>query len=146
MPTGCASQLPPAAGTMRSDAAKLRQMLLNLLGNAAKFTQGGTVTLSVTREAAGERVAFTVADTGIGMTAEQVGHLFERFSQADASTTRRFGGTGLGLALTRAFATMLGGEITVTSTPGAGSAFTLALPANLAGVTASTEPAAPAAA
>ena len=72
---------------------------------------------------------FAVADTGIGMTCEQVGRLFKRFSQADASTTRRFGGTGLGLALTRAFATMLGGGIDVSSTPGRGSVFTLRLPA-----------------
>ncbi len=121
-------QLPMAAGTMRSDATKLRQMLLNLLGNAGKFTEGGTITLSVTRE--GEDIVFGVADTGIGMTPEQVGRLFERFSQADASTTRRFGGTGLGLALTRAFATMLGGGIEVSSTPGAGSVFTLRLPAH----------------
>jgi len=71
---------------------------------------------------------FTVADTGIGMTEEQIARLFERFSQADASTTRRFGGTGLGLALTRAFTAMLGGAITVRSTPGQGSVFSLRLP------------------
>ncbi|MGI4794334.1 MAG: MHYT domain-containing protein [Janthinobacterium lividum] len=126
--------LPPALGCMRSDPTKLRQMLLNLLGNAAKFTKGGSITLSVAREGGAECedeawLVFEVADTGIGMTADQTGRLFERFTQADSSTTRRFGGTGLGLALTRAYATMLGGEIGVRSTPGEGSVFTLRLPA-----------------
>ncbi len=126
-------KLSPEAGTMRSDATKLRQMLLNLLGNAAKFTEGGTITLSVAREgAAGPVVTFSVADTGIGMTQEQVDRLFERFSQADDSTTRRFGGTGLGLALTRAYASMLGGEVSVSSKIGAGSVFTVRLPAQWA--------------
>jgi len=114
-------------GRMRTDATKLRQMLMNLLSNAAKFTEGGTVGLSVSREEEG--VVFAVSDTGIGMTEAQVARLFERFTQADASTTRRFGGTGLGLALTRAFATMLGGEVAVRSQVGVGSTFTLRLPA-----------------
>ncbi len=119
----------PDLGAMHSDPVKLRQCLFNLLGNAAKFTEAGTITLTARRE--GDMVAFAVADTGIGMTPEQLDRLFRRFSQADASTTRRFGGTGLGLAITRAFATMLGGEIGVESAAGQGSTFTLRLPADI---------------
>ncbi|MBE7247462.1 MAG: PAS domain S-box protein [Actinomycetospora chiangmaiensis] len=137
-----ALDLGPGLGTMRSDLTKLRQMLLNLLSNAAKFTEGGTVTLSVRREGAaegpGERLVFAVSDTGIGMTAEQQGRLFQRFTQADNSTTRRFGGTGLGLSLTRAFADMLGGTVGVRSSVGAGSTFTLILPAHHASTAADT--------
>lgn len=114
-------------GTMHSDVTKIRQILLNLLSNAAKFTERGIVTLSVGRTA--DQVRFKVRDTGIGMTEEQLSKLFQRFQQADASTTRRFGGTGLGLALTKTFATMLGGEVTVESAPGVGSTFTVTLPA-----------------
>ena len=121
-------------GSMRSDVTKVRQTLLNLLSNAAKFTQAGTIILSATRiVSAGpdQWVAFRVADTGIGMTEEQLGRLFLRFSQADASTTRTFGGTGLGLSLCKAFSTMLGGDIAVESAPGLGSTFTLMLPVEL---------------
>ncbi|MFC0408725.1 response regulator [Roseomonas elaeocarpi] len=123
--------LAPELGTMRSDVTKIRQILLNLLSNAAKFTEDGAVTLSVARsgEGAGAEIVFSVADQGIGMTAEQLGRLFQRFTQADASTTRRFGGTGLGLSITKAFTTMLGGTIAVESTPGEGSRFTVRLPA-----------------
>ncbi len=113
-------------GVMRSDVVKLRQCLFNLLSNAAKFTEGGCVTLTVRR--AGGRLMFRVADTGIGMTLEQQSRLFQRFIQADVSTTRRFGGTGLGLALTKAFAEMLGGDVAVDSVEGVGSTFTLTLP------------------
>ncbi len=116
-------------GTMRSDVTRLRQVLLNLLSNAAKFTEAGLVTLSVTRE--GDWVSFAVGDSGIGMTAEQLAKLFQRFQQADVSTTRQFGGTGLGLALTRAFVTLLGGTVTVTSAVGQGSTFTVRLPASM---------------
>nr|WP_247887227.1 PAS domain S-box protein [Azospirillum sp. SYSU D00513] len=116
-------------GTMHTDVVKVRQCLFNLLSNAAKFTERGTVTLSAERE--GEEVLFRVADTGIGMTAAQVDRLFERFMQADSSTTRRFGGTGLGLAITKAFAEMLGGGISVDTAPGKGTTFTLRLPAEL---------------
>ncbi|WP_152047448.1 response regulator [Aureimonas psammosilenae] len=115
------------AGEMNTDITKLRQILLNLLSNAAKFTQDGTITLRVER--AGEVMRFRVSDTGIGMTPEQIERLFQRFSQADASTTRRFGGTGLGLALTKAFSAMLGGEVSVESEQHKGSAFTFSLPA-----------------
>ncbi|MGI4945821.1 MAG: response regulator [Janthinobacterium lividum] len=122
--------LEPALGTIRSDVTKVRQTLFNLLSNAAKFTEGGTITLAATRED-GSGVAslvLRVSDSGIGMTPEQLAKLFQRFSQADASTTRRIGGTGLGLSITKAFMTMLGGEIDVQSTAGAGSTFTVRLP------------------
>ncbi len=118
-------------GVAHTDLVKLRQILLNLLSNAAKFTEAGTVTLSARREPgpAGDQLVFVVHDTGIGMSPEQLERLFQRFSQADASTTRRFGGTGLGLSLTKAFSEMLGGSVAVESTEGQGSAFTLTLPA-----------------
>ena len=113
-------------GTMHSDVVKIRQVLINLLSNAAKFTENGTIDLAVRR--ADERMIFTVRDTGLGMTDEQVSKLFERFTQADISTTRRFGGTGLGLAITKAFADMLGGQITITSKPDHGSTFEITFP------------------
>ena len=122
--------MPATPITMQTDATKLRQMLLNLLGNAAKFTEGGTITLAAYRDATDTSVVvFDVTDTGIGMTDEQKSRLFERFTQADASTTRRFGGTGLGLALTKAYVSLVGGTIGVRSTEGVGSTFTLRLPA-----------------
>lgn len=119
-------------GTARTDVTKLRQCLINLLSNAAKFTQSGQVTLvAERREHSGvDMLSFQVKDTGIGMSAEQQARLFERFSQADASTTRRFGGTGLGLSITRAFAHMLGGDISVSSEDGKGTTFTVLLPAD----------------
>ncbi len=116
----------PDVGMMRGDLTKVRQSLLNLLSNAAKFTENGTILLQVRREN-GDYV-FDVIDTGIGMTPEQTAGLFEAFSQADASTTRKYGGTGLGLAITRRFCRMMGGDATVQSTPGAGSTFTMRLP------------------
>ena len=121
----------PDAGAMHTDVVKLRQCLFNLLSNASKFTENGRVTLQVRRE--GEMDAtvlvFRVVDTGIGMTEEQLGRLFQRFAQADETTTRKFGGTGLGLAITKAFSRLLGGDITVESTYGEGTTFTLRLPA-----------------
>ena len=125
-------------GTMRTDVVKLRQCLFNLISNAAKFTEAGRITLGVRRS--GDGLEFRVADTGIGMTAEQLGRLFQRFAQADESTTRKFGGTGLGLALTRAFARLLGGDVSVESTPGAGTTFTLRLPAAMPSAGADAEP------
>ena len=124
----------PGVGAIDQDLTKVRQILLNLLGNATKFTEGGTITLGVSRETGpyGDRIVFRVGDTGIGMSAEQLARLFQRFQQADSSTTRRFGGTGLGLSLTKAFADMLGGTVAVESTPGQGSAFTVSLPARYA--------------
>ncbi len=120
-------------GSMRADLTKVRQALFNLLSNACKFTEAGTVTLAVGRSAdeAGDWLTFTVSDTGIGMTAEQMTRLFETFSQADASVARRFGGSGLGLALSRQLARMMGGDITVESEPGVGSTFVLRLPAQV---------------
>ncbi|HET6232175.1 MAG TPA: histidine kinase N-terminal 7TM domain-containing protein [Longimicrobiaceae bacterium] len=121
----------PDLGTMRTDVTKLRQMLLNLLSNALKFTERGTVTVAVERTEDGRRVAFRVTDTGIGMTEAEMGRLFQPFTQADASTTRRYGGTGLGLTITRRFCEMLGGEIGVESEPGRGTGFTITLPAEI---------------
>ncbi len=136
----------PTAGVMRADLTKVRQSLLNLLSNAAKFTSNGAVTLHVEREAgissAGDRIVFKVQDSGIGMTPEQLAGVFEAFTQADASTTRKFGGTGLGLAITRRFCQMMGGDVTVTSEPGQGSAFTINLPAQVEATDAETAEAA----
>jgi GAF domain-containing protein len=116
-------------GTLTVDPMRLRQILLNLLSNAFKFTKQGEVTLRARRVADGrDWIELAVADTGIGMTAEQHAKLFEEFSQADATTAQRFGGTGLGLAITRKLARMMGGDVTVTSEPGKGSVFTVRLP------------------
>ena len=116
-------------GEMHTDQVKLRQCLFNLVSNAAKFTENGQITLKVRRSAGA--LSFSVMDSGIGMTPEQLASLFERFVQADVSTTRRFGGTGLGLAITRAFCRLLGGDVTVESTFGQGSTFTIHVPATL---------------
>ena len=118
-------------GTMVTDLTKVRQGLFNLLSNAAKFTERGTLTLDVSREAgaAGGWVVFAVSDTGIGMSPEQMAKLFQEFSQVDASTTRKYGGTGLGLVITRRFCQMLGGDVNVRSEAGKGSTFTMRLPA-----------------
>jgi signal transduction histidine kinase/CheY-like chemotaxis protein len=114
-------------GRMRADMTRVRQVLFNLLSNAAKFTESGTIDLEASRE--GERVVFRVRDTGIGMTAEEQTRVFEDFVQADASTSRRYGGTGLGLSISRRFCRMLGGDLVVESEPGRGSLFTVSLPA-----------------
>jgi signal transduction histidine kinase/CheY-like chemotaxis protein len=117
-------------GALTVDPMRLRQILLNLLSNACKFTTQGEVKLRVRKVADGRNwVEFAVADTGIGMTAEQQAKLFEEFTQADSSTARRYGGTGLGLAITRKLARMMGGDVTVASEPGKGSIFTVRLPA-----------------
>jgi signal transduction histidine kinase len=113
-------------GKIRTDAAMVRQVLTNLLGNAFKFTETGTVVLRVAGD--GERVRMEVSDTGPGIAAEHHERIFEPFYQVDPSTTRREGGTGLGLALSREFARLLGGDIAVHSTPGGGSTFVLTLP------------------
>src|SRR5262249_2221672 len=116
-------------GALTVDPMRLRQILLNLLSNACKFTKEGEVALRARRVADGrDSVELAVADTGIGMTAEQQAKLFEEFSQAEAATAQRFGGTGLGLAITRKLARMMGGDVTVTSEPGKGSVFTVRLP------------------
>ena len=116
-----------AEGPLRGDLTKLRQMLLNLLSNASKFTERGSITLA--SERLGDFLEFRVTDSGIGMTPEQMARLFEAFSQAEASTSRKYGGTGLGLAITRQFARMMGGDVTVASEAGAGSTFTIRIPA-----------------
>jgi len=102
-------------GAMRSDLTRVRQVLLNLLSNASKFTEKGAITLAVARQDG--QIQFQVRDSGIGMTQEQLGRLFEAFSQAEASTSKKYGGTGLGLVITRRFCQLLGGEVTVTSEP-----------------------------
>ena len=126
-------RLAADVGFMHSDVTRVRQVLLNLISNAAKFTEAGVIILSASRSPGpeGDRIRFEVSDTGLGMSDEQVAQLFQRFQQADVSTTRKFGGTGLGLALTKAFATLLGGDIDVRSTPGEGSTFVLHVPATL---------------
>ena len=125
-------------GLMRADVVKVRQILFNLLSNACKFTEQGKVSLEVKGLAADgrnrERISFAVRDTGIGMTEKQLGRLFAAFSQADVSTTRRYGGTGLGLVISRRFARMMGGDVDVSSAPGEGSVFTLVLPARVSEV------------
>jgi signal transduction histidine kinase len=125
---------PDDIGAMRADLTKVRQALFNLLSNAAKFTDHGTISLTARREASaeGEWLSFAVRDTGIGMSEEQQGRLFEAFSQAEASTSQRYGGTGLGLALSRRFCRLMGGDISVASQPGRGSTFTIRLPAEAA--------------
>ncbi len=125
----CASDL----GTMHADLTKVRQSLFNLLSNASKFTQNGTITLDAApllRDGA-RWIDFKVADTGIGMTPEQIDKLFQPFVQADASTSRKYGGTGLGMTITQHFTRMMGGEISVASEPGAGTTFTVLLPAEV---------------
>ena len=108
---------------------RLRQILLNLLSNACKFTKQGEVKLQARKLVdGGGWVELAVADSGIGMTAEQMGKLFQEFTQADASTAQRFGGTGLGLAISRKLARMMGGDVTATSEAGKGSVFTVRLP------------------
>ncbi len=118
-------------GTIRADLTKLRQVVLNLLSNAAKFTSGGEIFLDVTQEEDAHGQSWhriSVSDSGIGMDGEQLQRLFEPFSQGDTSTTRQYGGTGLGLAITRHFCRMMGGDIEVTSRPGRGSRFDVWLP------------------
>ncbi|MBA3549497.1 MAG: AAA family ATPase [Nannocystis sp.] len=114
-------------GAMTSDRTKLGQVLLNVLGNAIKFTVRGTITLTIER--AEDRLVFQVADTGVGMTGEQMARMFEPFIQADLSPTRRYGGTGLGLAISRRLCQLLGGDIVVASELRRGSTFTIVLPA-----------------
>jgi signal transduction histidine kinase len=137
-------QASAAPVTMHTDLTKVRQLLLNLLSNACKFTEHGTITLTVRQTASSGRgrlpvTVFEVADTGIGMTPEQMDRLFEAFYQAEASTTSRYGGTGLGLAITKRFCHMMGGEVQVESAVGDGSAFTIELPTVLPAVQAAAD-------
>jgi PAS domain S-box-containing protein len=134
----CASDL----GMMYADLTKTRQILLNLLSNAAKFTERGTITLCIERvkhdslttqeiPEPSDLIIFRVADTGIGIPREQLQHLFQAFMQGDASTTRKYGGTGLGLTISRHFCVMMGGDMQVQSELGGGSVFTVCLPAQV---------------
>jgi PAS domain S-box-containing protein len=127
-------------GSANQDITKLRQSLLNMLSNAAKFTHEGTITLRAEREsqADGEWLTFSVSDTGIGIPADKLGHVFDEFSQADTSTTRDYGGTGLGLPISRRFCQLLGGDLTVRSKVGEGTTFTMRVPVLLPGVDAET--------
>ena len=120
-------------GSMRADMTKVRQALLNLLGNAAKFTSDGHITLTSSRAKRGSRdwIILQVADTGIGMSDEELGRLFQDFSQGDASTTRKYGGTGLGLSISKRFCKMMGGDLSAISAVGVGSEFTIELPAEV---------------
>jgi signal transduction histidine kinase len=119
-----------AVREMHSDEAKLRQCLTNLIGNAAKFTHRGRVGLDVQKETRedGSWIAFQVSDTGIGMNEDQMSRLFESFYQADSSISRRYGGTGLGLSLTKQFCEMLGGHLSVKSVENQGTTFTMKVP------------------
>jgi signal transduction histidine kinase len=120
-----------AIGMMRADQMRLRQTLLNLMSNANKFTEKGTVTIAAHQgqENGRDWVTLSVADTGIGMTPEQMDKLFQEFSQASSKTASKYGGTGLGLVISRRFCQMMGGDITAASEPGKGSVFTVRLPA-----------------
>ena len=115
---------------MHADQMRLRQALLNLMSNANKFTERGTITIDARHRQENGRdwITLSVADTGIGMTPEQMGKLFQEFSQASSTTASKYGGTGLGLAISRRFCQMMGGDITVESEPGRGSTFTIRLP------------------
>jgi PAS domain S-box-containing protein len=124
-------ECPPDIGSLRTDVTKLKQSLINLLSNAAKFTRQGKVTLRLAHQDGDDGkkwIRLDVSDSGIGMTPEQMSRLFQAFTQADSSTTRNFGGTGLGLTITKHFCAMLGGSIDVGSVAGQGSTFTILLP------------------
>jgi signal transduction histidine kinase len=123
---------PPALGSMYADKTRVRQIVLNLLSNAAKFTENGAVTLEVIRESArgGDWIRFSVTDTGIGISPEQLKHLFQDFRQGDPSATRKFGGSGLGLAISKRFCQMMGGHILVESESGKGAMFVVRIPAD----------------
>jgi len=129
---------PGVPARLVGDPLRLGQVLINLTGNALKFTERGEIVVAVALErgaGADDRIvlAFSVSDTGIGMTQSQIARLFQSFSQADSSTTRKYGGTGLGLSISRRLVELMGGDIQVTSTLGAGSCFTFTVPLGVAG-------------
>jgi signal transduction histidine kinase len=115
---------------MHADQMRLRQALLNLMSNANKFTERGSISIDARQgqENGRDWITLAVTDTGIGMTAEQLGKLFQEFSQASSTTASKYGGTGLGLVISKRFCQMMGGDITVESEPGRGSTFTIRLP------------------
>src|ERR1019366_1880850 len=122
---------PNVPNDLVGDPTRLRQVLLNLLGNAIKFTQSGEVTLRVALDAnpsVPTALRFTVSDTGIGIPRAKLGQVFERFTQADSSTTRRFGGSGLGLTISKRLVELMGGRIWAESGVGEGSVFSLVVP------------------
>ena len=125
-----AVQCNSGIGTMQADQMRLRQALLNLISNANKFTDRGTISIDARQgqENGRDWITLAVADTGIGMTAEQMGKLFQEFSQASSTTASKYGGTGLGLVISKRFCQMMGGDITVESEPGRGSTFTIRVP------------------
>jgi len=122
-----ASQIPDDLPVLSTDQDKLRQIVLNLLSNATKFTEQGQIVLSVMQDDG--MVAISIADTGIGIPADKLPHIFDEFTQVDGNSTRRHGGTGLGLAISRHLAVLLGGRVEVESEPGRGSTFTVIVPA-----------------
>jgi signal transduction histidine kinase len=124
-------QSPPDLGEATTDQTKLRQAAFNLMSNAAKFTKNGAITLSAARErgVSGDWIEITVADTGIGLSQEEMAKLFQNFGQASAETQAKYGGTGLGLSISQRFCALMGGAITVTSEVGKGSAFKIRVPA-----------------
>ena len=126
------TRCPPDVGTMLGDVTRLRQILFNLLSNACKFTENGTISLDVERTNRRGRdwLDFRVSDTGIGMTPEQTGKLFQAFQQADTTTSRKYGGTGLGLVICRKFCQLSGGDVDVKSEYGKGTTFVVSLPAD----------------
>jgi signal transduction histidine kinase len=134
----------PRIGSMHADLTKTKQILFNLLSNAAKFTSNGEVRLEASRRAsaAGDLIEFVVTDTGIGLTDDQQLRLFKPFAQGDASISRKFGGTGLGLALVWRFCQLMKGEVTAWNVPDAGACFTVRLPAWVAASPAPADPAA----
>ncbi|MCH8157511.1 MAG: hypothetical protein IID18_07145 [Nitrospinae bacterium] len=124
---------PDDIGVMQTDPVRLRQIVMNLLGNAAKFTEKGTVFLRVSRQVREGQtwIGFEIRDTGIGISKDQIDDLFVEFTQADPSSTRKFGGTGLGLTISRRLCQLLGGDIFVKSELDVGSTFTIFLPAKV---------------
>jgi signal transduction histidine kinase/DNA-binding response OmpR family regulator len=128
-------ELPAAIGLMYADLTKVRQVLFNLLSNASKFAHSSVIRLTAARTTADDGrdwIELLVQDSGIGLSPEQAAKIFDSFTQADASTTRKYGGTGLGLTITKKFCEMMGGDISVASEPGKGAAFTVHLPARVA--------------
>lgn len=115
-------------GTMQADMLRLKQILLNILQNAAKFTTNGHISLRIERNDAENDMYFRIKDTGIGMNDEQLSKIFQPFVQADSSTTRRFGGSGLGLVIARQLARVMGGDITVESHIDRGTTFHIHIP------------------